>query len=101
MDSLDEHKVYQVQKGRVLHDDDEPVPDVIAVGLHKLTEGPLNEYNTAFHHLQKRRKMKPVSSKDILTSATGMTTSNTDSDSTTLPRDQVQQQAGPSPIQQP
>ena len=35
MDSLDEHKVYQVQKGRVLiHDDDEPVPDVIAVGLH-------------------------------------------------------------------
>ena len=68
MDSLDEHKVYQIQKGRVLHDDDEPVPDVVAVGLHKLTEGPLNEYNAAFHRLQKRRKMKPVSSKDIPTS---------------------------------
>jgi hypothetical protein len=87
MDSLDEHKVYQVQKGRVLHDDNEPVPDVIAVGLHKLTEGPLKEYNTAFHHLQKRRKMKPVSSKDIPASATGsqtMTTSNANSDSTTF-----------------
>jgi hypothetical protein len=81
MDSLDEHKVYQVQKGRVLHDDDEPVPDAIAIGLYKLTEGmnnPLNDYNAAFHRLQKRRKMKPASSKDIPTSVSE-TTLNDDS----------------------
>ena len=78
MDSLDEHTVYQIQKGRVLHNDDKVVPDVIAVGLHRLMEGmntPLKEYNTAFHRLQKHRSMKPVSSSDIPTSASTPTCS--------------------------
>ena len=39
-----------------------------------------------FHHLQKRRKMKPVSSKDISTSAgPTMMTSNANSESVTVP----------------
>jgi len=63
MDSLSEHKVYQVQPGRVL-DDDELVKDVIGVGLQHLSEGaknPIREFNKAFESLQKRRKMKSVS----------------------------------------
>ena len=47
---------------------------------------PLNEYNAAFHRLQKHQKMKPVSSKDILTSASPtMMTSNANSESSTVP----------------
>src|ERR1700679_1829446 len=62
MKSLDDHKVYEIQKGRVLKDD-EPVKDVIAVGLHNLTNGtknPLSEYNEGFKRLQTRRHMQPV-----------------------------------------
>ena len=47
-------------------DDDEPVKDVIEVGLQNLTEGnknPLSEYNEAFQNLQVRRRMKPVVSE--------------------------------------
>lgn len=64
MSSLNEHKVYQIQKGRVLDEDDGPVKDVVAVGLQNLTEGtknPLSEYNDAFKRLQRRRRMKVVS----------------------------------------
>jgi len=63
MESLDENNVYRTQKGRILDDDDEPVKDVIKVGLQNLTEGnknPLSEYNEAFQNLQARRRMKPV-----------------------------------------
>jgi hypothetical protein len=62
MNSLDEHKVYQIQKGRMLKDD-ELAKDVIGVGLQNLTGGeknPLAEYNGALRRLQKRRNMNPV-----------------------------------------
>jgi len=62
MNSLEDHKVYQVQKGRMLKDD-ELAKDVIAVGLQNLTAGeknPLAEYNAAVKRLQKRRNMNPV-----------------------------------------
>ena len=48
MESLDENNVYRIKKGRVLDEDDEPIKDVIAVGLQNLVEGnknPLSEYN--------------------------------------------------------
>jgi len=63
MSSLDEHKVYQIQNGRMVKEE-EVVKDVVGVGLQNLTAGeknPLNEYNAAFRRLQIRRKMKPVS----------------------------------------
>lgn len=62
MKSLDDHKVYEIQKGRVLKDND-LVKDVIAVGLHNLTEGsknPLSEYNEGFKRLQTWRRMQPI-----------------------------------------
>ena len=63
MESLDENNVYRIKKGRVLDEDDEPIKDVIAVGLQNLVEGnknPLSEYNEAFRNLQARRRRKPV-----------------------------------------
>jgi len=63
MNSLDEHKIYEVQKGRMLRTD-EIVKDVIVVGLQNLTSGlknPLSEYNSTVQRLQKRRNMTPVS----------------------------------------
>ena len=61
--SLEEHSVYKIIPGRVLTGENEPVKDVVAVGLQNLTEGaknPLSEYNTAFRRLQIRRRMTPV-----------------------------------------
>ncbi|KAJ7844627.1 hypothetical protein B0H14DRAFT_2585142 [Mycena olivaceomarginata] len=37
MASLDEHDVYVEKEGRVLDDDEKPVPDVISVGMAALT----------------------------------------------------------------
>ena len=63
MSSLDEHQVYQIQKGRMVKEE-EIVKDVVGIGLQSLTAGeksPLNEYNAAFRRLQQRRRMRPVS----------------------------------------
>lgn len=63
MNSLKDHRVYEVVPGRVTDDDDPPVPDVIAVGRDQLLSGdksPLMDYNKAFVKLQKRRRMIPV-----------------------------------------
>jgi len=63
MESLDENNIYRIQKGWILDDDNEPVKDVIKVGLQNLTEGnknPLSEYNEAFQNLQAWQRMKPV-----------------------------------------
>ncbi|KAF8869267.1 hypothetical protein BD779DRAFT_1682379 [Infundibulicybe gibba] len=63
IESLNEHKVYQLQKGRRLDSDDPPVKDIISIGLQNLTDStknPLFEYNNAFTRLQKRRCMKPI-----------------------------------------
>ncbi|PPQ98032.1 hypothetical protein CVT26_003094 [Gymnopilus dilepis] len=67
MESLDEHKIYRIEKGQILGED-EVVKDVITIGLQNLTAGqksPLSEYNIAFRRLQKRRKMKPVSASAL------------------------------------
>ncbi|KAF6743085.1 hypothetical protein DFP72DRAFT_147275 [Ephemerocybe angulata] len=59
MDSLSEHRVYEILPGRVTAEDDPPVLDVISVGMQQL-QGPLDEYNKAFKRLQERRKLIPV-----------------------------------------
>ncbi|KAJ7679242.1 hypothetical protein DFH06DRAFT_975213 [Mycena polygramma] len=65
MDSLDEHDVYTVQPGRVLDDDEQPVPDILSVGMAALTHGssttPLAEFNQQFEILRARRHLMPVS----------------------------------------
>ena len=58
MSSLDEHQVYQIQKGQMVKEE-EIVKDVVGIGLQSLTAGeksPLNEYNAAFRRLQQRRR---------------------------------------------
>ena len=63
MSSLNKHKVYHIQKGQMVKEE-EIVKDVVRVGLQSLTAGeksPLNEYNAAFRRLQQRWKMSPVS----------------------------------------
>ncbi|KAJ6469072.1 hypothetical protein C8R47DRAFT_1151103 [Mycena vitilis] len=64
MDSLDEHDVYTLQPGRVLDDDELPVPDVVSVGMAALTHGasitPLAEFNQQFDLLRERRRLTPV-----------------------------------------
>lgn len=76
MESLDEHGVYQVQKGRTTDDDDPPVADVISLGLVQLTnsqKSPLAEYNNTFQRLQARRRMQPVSVEGSSPSPGGLT----------------------------
>ncbi|KAF4598999.1 hypothetical protein EYR40_006087 [Pleurotus pulmonarius] len=63
MNSLDEHSVYRLQKGRTLGDDGGPVPDAVTYGLQQLTDtnrNPLDDYNQAFKQLQARHTMVPV-----------------------------------------
>ncbi|THV07052.1 hypothetical protein K435DRAFT_960028 [Dendrothele bispora CBS 962.96] len=62
MQSLDEHDVYRLRKGREL-EEDEIVIDAITTGLQALTDAidnPISEYNAAFKKLQRRRQMRPV-----------------------------------------
>ncbi|KAK1216820.1 hypothetical protein PQX77_020553 [Marasmius sp. AFHP31] len=65
MKSYKENRVYEVQNGRTVNDDDTQVfADNVTKGLDALTNGsnsPLTEYNTDFKRLQKRRRMPPVS----------------------------------------
>ncbi|KJA22243.1 hypothetical protein HYPSUDRAFT_1084706 [Hypholoma sublateritium FD-334 SS-4] len=63
MSSLAEYKVYELQPGRTLDDEEKPVKDVIQVGFRNLTDGtksPLSDYNEAFRRLQECRRMKTV-----------------------------------------
>ncbi|CAA7268668.1 unnamed protein product [Cyclocybe aegerita] len=63
MDSLEDHEVYIYKKGRYLDEDDAPAVDIISSGLKDLLKGkesPLVNYNDAFHHLQARRRLKPL-----------------------------------------
>ncbi|KAF8989724.1 hypothetical protein BDQ17DRAFT_1414321 [Cyathus striatus] len=63
MDSLREHNVYCIQKGRTTDVDDLPVPNVVNIGLNhlsNLSKSPLADYNLAFQKLQKRRQMTAV-----------------------------------------
>ncbi|KAJ3516532.1 hypothetical protein NMY22_g14184 [Coprinellus aureogranulatus] len=67
MDSLQDHKVYEVVPGRVTGEDDPPVKDAISVGIAQLSSSspnsPLAEYNAAFQRLQKRRRMTAVTAE--------------------------------------
>lgn len=73
MNALQEHNVYTYQKGRVAHQNDGPVPDVLSAGLTALTtaatsgESPLSEFNTQFNRIRERRKLVPVSAKSPVT----------------------------------
>ncbi|KAJ7131201.1 hypothetical protein C8R44DRAFT_829613 [Mycena epipterygia] len=64
MDSLDEQDVYTLQHGRVLDDDEKPVPDILSVGMAALTHGasttPLAEFNQQFEILRARCGLTPV-----------------------------------------
>ncbi|KAF9501682.1 hypothetical protein BDN71DRAFT_1537252 [Pleurotus eryngii] len=63
MSSLDEHRVYRLQKGRILGSDGGPAPDAVTYGLQQLTDtnhNPLDDYNSAFKRLQARHAMVPV-----------------------------------------
>jgi len=49
MSSLDENKIYRIQKGRTIRDKD-IVKDVVAMGLQNLMSGeknPISDYNAA------------------------------------------------------
>ncbi|KAJ7869605.1 hypothetical protein B0H14DRAFT_2727177 [Mycena olivaceomarginata] len=52
MASLNDHEVYVEKEGRVLDDDEKPVPDVISVGMAALT--------MQFDILRERRRLTPV-----------------------------------------
>ncbi|KAF9031725.1 hypothetical protein BDP27DRAFT_1375121 [Rhodocollybia butyracea] len=61
MNSLEEHNVYTLTKGRVLDAGEEPSVDVVSKGLEQLLHGtPLVEYNQAFKQLQRRRRIQPI-----------------------------------------
>lgn len=66
MASLQEHEVYVEKEGRVLDDDELPVPDVLSAGAASLTHGlinnPLDEFNAQFDQLRKRRGLVTVAS---------------------------------------
>lgn len=70
MESLDEHSVYQVEKGRVVEDiDGGAVGDAVTEGFNSLVEGgpkaPLAEYNAAFARIQERRKIPPITTETV------------------------------------
>jgi hypothetical protein len=68
MSMTDENNVYRINKGRVLDEDDEPIKDVIAVGLQNLVEGnknPLSDYNEAFRAQQKLVVLKSRSPRTL------------------------------------
>ncbi|KAH9897009.1 hypothetical protein C8Q73DRAFT_642360 [Cubamyces lactineus] len=60
--SLQEHNVFGIERGRVINPIDVMnglVPNVINIGLNQLA-GPLDEYNDVFRKLQRRRRMTPL-----------------------------------------
>ena len=57
--SLREHRVYEVEHGRIIEGDAPTVPNIVSAGLSALPT-PLREYNDAFRKLQERRRMTPL-----------------------------------------
>ncbi|KLO05063.1 hypothetical protein SCHPADRAFT_947209 [Schizopora paradoxa] len=73
MESLAKHNVYSVIKGRKLAEDDEPARDCISEGRTQLVWGqstPLDDYNTSFAKLQRRRRNKPLVGISLLHNST-------------------------------
>ncbi|KAJ3541714.1 hypothetical protein NM688_g6046 [Phlebia brevispora] len=58
-ESLQQHKVYEIQSGRIIDQEDAVVANVVSEGLKSLKE-PLAEYNKGFRRLQQRCRMKPL-----------------------------------------
>ncbi|KAJ7679931.1 hypothetical protein B0H17DRAFT_1138837 [Mycena rosella] len=58
------HAVYTLQEGRVLDDDEKPMPDILSTGMAALTHGssisPVAEFNQQFAILRERRRLTPV-----------------------------------------
>ncbi|KAJ7643853.1 hypothetical protein FB45DRAFT_975568 [Roridomyces roridus] len=81
MSSLAEHEVDVVKEGRVLDDDEKPVPDVISVGAAALTQGtsttPLADFNEQFDLMRTRRGLTAVSDLLTTSSITSADTSRT------------------------
>lgn len=72
--SLQEHNVFGIERGRVINSTDVTsglVPNVINIGLNQLA-GPLNDYNDVFRKLQRRRRMTPLT--ELAVPAAGMDT---------------------------
>lgn len=63
MDSLEQHRVYQLVKGRTFEGDDSPVKDTITTGLSTL-KSALDDYNKAFRARQLRFRQAPVTRTD-------------------------------------
>ncbi|KAF8195330.1 hypothetical protein K438DRAFT_1827273 [Mycena galopus ATCC 62051] len=86
MSSLDEHEVYVEKEGRVLDEDEKPVPDVISVGMAALTHGtsttPLAEFNQQFDILRKWPRLTPVADLFGLINTTSSMPEPTDIDIT-------------------
>ena len=85
MDSLDEHDVYMLQEGRVLDDNEKPVPDILSAGMAALTHGssisPLAEFNQQFAILRERRRLTPIADLLPLLEQTALPgTADSDSD---------------------
>ena len=88
MKSLKDNLVYSFTEGRAIDEDDKIVPDVISVGIGKLTDpsptNPLKEYNRAFITAQQRRRMLSISDlaniADVVKAATSLQTSSMPSD---------------------
>ena len=59
MKSLREHRVYTVERGRVIEGEKALVPNLVSSGLRALPK-PLREYNSTFLKLQARRRMTPL-----------------------------------------
>ncbi|KAB5587705.1 hypothetical protein CTheo_8854 [Ceratobasidium theobromae] len=63
--SLEDHKVYQLTRGRTFENEDEPAIDAESVGLQKLLDGQtsgLREYNRLFKSTQETHR-QPVASE--------------------------------------
>ncbi|KAH7917985.1 hypothetical protein BV22DRAFT_1025352, partial [Leucogyrophana mollusca] len=63
MSSPADHDVYKLKIGRILDEDDPPMPDVITDGLHTLTDStnnPLTDFNRNLACLQTQRRLVPI-----------------------------------------
>ncbi|KAH9912438.1 uncharacterized protein B0H18DRAFT_1054099 [Fomitopsis serialis] len=80
MQSLRQHRVYELEPGREIDDDKAVVPDSYTLGL-ELLEGPLDEFNRSIAKLQARCRSTPlVGGRYPGTSPTGESTTQTEID---------------------
>ncbi|KLO06208.1 hypothetical protein SCHPADRAFT_838360 [Schizopora paradoxa] len=69
MDSLTNHDIYEVVRGRKLAEDDAPVVDCVASGRSQMIWGsstPLDDFNKSLDKLQRRLRIKPLVGSSLL-----------------------------------